>query len=94
MQFSTFASFVAVSGAVALAQSSAAAISQIGDGQIQATSSASTPAVTSSSTTASTSMPTYSYNTTISTQTGNGAANLGSGAVAMAGLVAAGALLI
>ncbi|CEP61829.1 Ans1p LALA0_S04e01662g [Lachancea lanzarotensis] len=84
MQFSTVASFVVVSGAVALAQSTAAAVSQIGDGQIQATSGTATGTTAASST----------GNATIITQTGNSAANMGSGAVAMAGLVAAGAMLI
>ncbi|SCV02874.1 LAME_0H05908g1_1 [Lachancea meyersii CBS 8951] len=85
MQFSTVASFVVVSGAVALAQTTtAAAVSQIGDGQIQATSATSVATSAASST----------GNATIITQTANGAANYGSGAAAMAGLVAAGAMLI
>ncbi|SCU87765.1 LAFA_0E08680g1_1 [Lachancea sp. 'fantastica'] len=89
MQFSTVASFVVVSGAVALAQTTtAAAVSQIGDGQIQATSGAASSAPASSAPASSTG------NATILTQTANGAANLGSGAAAMAGLVAAGAMLI
>ncbi|SCU85542.1 LADA_0D08152g1_1 [Lachancea dasiensis] len=84
---SAAASSAAASSAAATssapAESSAAAVSQISDGQLQATSSASLSVATSTS-----------GNATISYQTENGAANMGSGAAAMAGLVAAGAMLI
>ncbi|CAR21594.1 hypothetical protein ACU8KH_00732 [Lachancea thermotolerans] len=91
MQFSTVA-FAAASVAVVSAASTVQAISQIGDGQIQATTSApATEPTTAPTTTASW---TSSGNATIPTQTENGAAAMGSGFVAMAGLAAAGALLI
>lgn len=70
------------------APSSVAAISQISDGQIQATGSSSAAAAAPSSSAASS-----SNGTAIVPQTANGANQLAGGAC-IAGLVAAGALLI
>lgn len=69
------------------------AISQIDDGQIQATTA--TSATTSATTSAPTTAETASSSSTliISTQTENGANQVAGGA-ALAGLVAAGAMLI
>lgn len=85
MQFSVVALSLASVSAVLAAD----AISQIGDGQIQATTSTGTPAATS---TVPTTAPT-STEEVPQTQTENGANQIVGGA-AMAGLVAAGALLI
>ena len=91
MQFSVVALSLASVSAVLAAD----AISQIGDGQVQATSA---PATKSSATSApATSAPATSAAPSstgqILTQTANGANQLAGGA-AVAGLVAAGALLI
>ncbi|KAL6948627.1 hypothetical protein ACO0QE_001099 [Hanseniaspora vineae] len=89
MQFSTVAFFSLA--AIATAES-VAVVSQIGDGQIQATTSTETPLPSTVSTVSTTETPQTYNGTTVSTQSSNGAAKYGAGA--MAGVVAAGAALL
>lgn len=88
MQFSV----VALSLLSAAAVNAADAISQIGDGQIQATTGSASAAPTSASAAPTTSAASNST-TAIVPQSANGA-NQVAGGVYVAGLVAAGALLI